>query len=54
MEYSSPDESADPTAKPGDIDVIFSTRERPRFFLKTSTEVRNSEGTAVHTHIVPP
>lgn len=39
--------SADPAAKPGDIDVIFSTRERPRFFLKTSTEVGNSEGNAV-------
>ena len=45
--------SADPAAKPGDVDVIFSTRERPRFFLKTSTEVGNSEGTAVRTHIVP-
>jgi outer membrane protein insertion porin family len=39
--------SADPAAKPGDVDVIFSTRERPRFFLKTSTEVGNSEGNAV-------
>jgi len=45
--------SADPTAKPGDIDVVFSTRERPRFFLKTSTEVGNSEGTAVR-HPFPP
>ncbi|KAF8480324.1 surface antigen-domain-containing protein [Russula ochroleuca] len=41
--------SADPAAKPGDVDVIFSTRERPRFFLKTSTEVGNSEGTASAT-----
>lgn len=39
--------SADPAAKPGDVDVIFATRERPRFFLKTSTEVGNSEGNAV-------
>jgi len=45
---------ADPAAKPGDIDVVFSTRERPRFFLKTSTEVGNSEGTAVRSHIVSP
>jgi hypothetical protein len=46
--------SADPAAKPGDVDVIFSTRERPRFFLKTSTEVGNSEGTAVRiTHLIP-
>ena len=42
--------SADSAAKPGDIDVIFSTRERPRFFLKTSTEVGNSEGNAVRAH----
>jgi outer membrane protein insertion porin family len=45
--------SADPAAKPGDLDVVFSTRERPRFFLKTSTEVGNSEGTAVRTHSIP-
>jgi outer membrane protein insertion porin family len=41
--------SVEPTAKLGDIDVIFTTRERPRFFLKTSTEVGNSEGNAVRT-----
>jgi outer membrane protein insertion porin family len=41
--------SVEPTAKPGDIDVIFTTRERPRFFLKTSTEVGNGEGNAVRT-----
>lgn len=39
--------SADRAAEPNDIDVVFSTRERPRFFLKTSTEVGNSEGNAV-------
>ncbi|KAF8264104.1 surface antigen-domain-containing protein [Lactarius quietus] len=38
--------SAQPAAKPGDVDVIFTAPERSRFFLKTSTEVGNSEGTA--------
>lgn len=42
--------SAEPAAKPGDVDVIFTTHECPRFFLKTSTEVGNSEGTAVCIH----
>jgi outer membrane protein insertion porin family len=47
--------SAEPSAKPGDVDVIFSARERPRFFLKTSTEVGNSEGNAVRNpHIYTP
>jgi outer membrane protein insertion porin family len=48
--------SAEPSAKLGDIDVIFTTRERPRFFLKTSTEVGNSEGNAVriiHPQVSP-
>jgi outer membrane protein insertion porin family len=45
--------SADTTTKPGDVDVIFTTRERPRFFLKTSTEVGNSEGNAVRIHTIP-
>ncbi|KAH9039514.1 surface antigen-domain-containing protein [Lactarius pseudohatsudake] len=41
--------SAEPASKPGDVDVIFTTHERPRFFLKTSTEVGNSEGNASAT-----
>jgi outer membrane protein insertion porin family len=45
--------SVDATAKPGGVDVIFTTRERPRFFLKTSTEVGNSEGNAVRIHSTP-
>ena len=45
--------SVDTTAKPGDVDVIYTTRERPRFFLKTSTEVGNSEGNAVRIHTLP-
>jgi outer membrane protein insertion porin family len=46
--------SAEPAAKPGDVDVIFTTPERPRFFLKTSTEVGNSEGNAVCIHSIRP
>lgn len=45
--------SADATTKPGDVDIIFATRERPQFFLKTSTEVGNSEGNAVRIHSIP-
>ncbi|KAI0305258.1 surface antigen-domain-containing protein [Multifurca ochricompacta] len=41
--------SAEPGAKTGDIDIVFTTRERPRFFLKTSTEVGNNEGNASAT-----
>ncbi|KAH9000856.1 surface antigen-domain-containing protein [Lactarius hatsudake] len=41
--------SAEPASKLGDVDVIFTTHERPRFFLKTSTEVGNSEGNASAT-----
>ncbi|KAI0252927.1 surface antigen-domain-containing protein [Lactifluus subvellereus] len=41
--------SVDPAARPGDVNVIFTTKERPRFFLKTSTEVGNSEGNASAT-----
>ncbi|KAI9444207.1 surface antigen-domain-containing protein [Lactarius indigo] len=41
--------STEPAAKPGDVDVVFTTHERPRFFLKTSTEVGNSEGNASAT-----
>jgi outer membrane protein insertion porin family len=44
--------SAELAAKPGDVDVIFATRERPRFFLKTSSEVGNGEGNAVRIHSV--
>jgi outer membrane protein insertion porin family len=42
--------STKPAAKPGDVDVIFTAPERSRFFLKTATEVGNSEGTAVCIH----
>ena len=32
---------------PGDVDIIFNVREKGRFFIKTATEIGNSEGTAV-------
>lgn len=37
--------SADPTV--GDVDLLFKTKERGKWFVSTSTEVGNSEGTAV-------
>lgn len=36
-------------AAPNDVDVIFTTKERGKYFLKTSTEVGNNEGNAVRT-----
>lgn len=32
---------------PGDIDVVFKTRENGRYFLKTATEMGNGEADAV-------
>lgn len=42
--------SREPLAQPGDIDVIFKTKEKSRLFLKTATEVGNNEGAAVRFH----
>lgn len=39
--------SRDFLARPGDVDLVFRTRERGRFFLNTSTQVGNNEGGAV-------
>lgn len=39
--------STSPLSQHGDVDLIFKTREKPRFFLKTSTEFGNNEGGAV-------
>ena len=39
--------SRDALARDGDVDIIFKTREKGRFFLNTSTEVGNGEGNAV-------
>lgn len=41
--------SRSPLAQPEDVDLIFKTKERPRMFLKTSTEIGNNEGGAVRT-----
>ncbi|OCH87076.1 hypothetical protein OBBRIDRAFT_796568 [Obba rivulosa] len=38
--------SRDPLARPGDVDVVFKTREKGRFYLNTSTQVGNNEGGA--------
>lgn len=32
---------------PGDVNIIFNVTEKGRFFIKTATEIGNSEGTAV-------
>lgn len=39
--------SRDFLARPGDVDLVFRTRERGRFYLNTSTQVGNNEGGAV-------
>ncbi|KAH7911170.1 surface antigen-domain-containing protein [Hygrophoropsis aurantiaca] len=36
-------------AKDGDVDIVFKTREKGRFYLKTATELGNNEGTASAT-----
>ncbi|EMD31954.1 hypothetical protein CERSUDRAFT_119283 [Gelatoporia subvermispora B] len=41
--------SRDPLARAGDIDVVFKTREKGRFYLSTSTQVGNNEGGASAT-----
>ena len=40
----------EPSTRDGDVDVVFSTREKGRYYLKTSTEVGNNEGTAVRSY----
>lgn len=34
-------------SREGDVDVIFKTREKGRFFINTATELGNGEGNAV-------
>lgn len=41
--------SREALAAPNDVDVIFTTKERGKYFVKTSTEVGNNEGNAVRT-----
>lgn len=38
-------------SKGEDVDVIFKTREKGRYFIKTSTEMGNGEGNAVSRYI---
>lgn len=50
------DRSTEPRAQPGDVELVFKTRERSRMFLKTSTEFGNNEGSAVSpasTRVLP-
>lgn len=44
--------SHDNLASPDDVDVVFKAREKGRFFLSTSTELGNEEGTAVFALLV--
>lgn len=37
----------DELANEGDVDIVFKTREKGRFYLNTSTELGNNEGNAV-------
>jgi outer membrane protein insertion porin family len=39
--------SRDPLGQPGDVDLVFKTREKSRILLKTSSEIGNNEGGAV-------
>jgi outer membrane protein insertion porin family len=38
-------------SKGEDVDVIFKTREKGRYFIKTATEMGNGEGNAVSKQI---
>lgn len=38
---------------PGDIDVVFKTRENGRYFVKTATEMGNGEADAVSYQLLP-
>ena len=37
-------------AREGDVDLVFKTKPRGRYFLKTSTSVGDQEGSVVRTH----
>jgi outer membrane protein insertion porin family len=41
------EKSQGPLSVDGDVDIIFTTREKGRLYLNTSTEVGNGEGSAV-------
>lgn len=44
------DTSRDPFAAKDAFDVIFSVKEKSRFFLKTGTEIGNGEGNMVNSN----
>ena len=46
------DRSRDALAHPDDVDVVFLTKERGRYFLNTSTQVGNNEGGAVSPSVL--
>ncbi|EIW77129.1 hypothetical protein CONPUDRAFT_84348 [Coniophora puteana RWD-64-598 SS2] len=41
--------SRDPQAAPGDVDIVFKTREKGKFYLKTATEFGHNDGNASAT-----
>jgi outer membrane protein insertion porin family len=43
--------SPDVMANEGDVDIVFKTREKGRYFMKTATEMGNGEGNAVCNNI---
>ncbi len=45
--FAKVERSREPLAQPNDVELVFQTREKPRMFLKTSTEIGNNEGGAV-------
>lgn len=46
------DRARDPGADVNDIDLVFTTRERGRLYLNSSTELGNNEGTAVSCKLI--
>ncbi|KAI0825955.1 surface antigen-domain-containing protein [Irpex lacteus] len=47
--FAKVERSREPLAQPNDVELVFQTREKPRMFLKTSTEIGNNEGGASAT-----
>ena len=45
--FAKVERSTEPRAQPGDVELVFKTHEKPRMYLKTSTEFGNNEGGAV-------
>jgi hypothetical protein len=43
------DQARDALASSNDVDLVFTTKERGRLYLNSSTELGNNEGTAVRT-----